>query len=545
MSDRQLSALSGRFLRRYLIFILPAVIVVALIAWVVLKPDRKAALEIIYTGGIKGAVSYEEGNSAGYAKIASYARQCMEISDKVLLVDTGDCFGGSETAEINNGSSMVEIMNNAGYDYMVPGINDFIYGSDGLQSLRADAAFPFLAANITDSSGTRIFEDYMAVSAGNIRVGIIGVTSGPGDKVLKRSGIVLQDPYQTVLDISQELSQNVECIIVTAYIDNIDVLEMIADIPEVDLVIGSGGEESFEKKSDSGTYIVSPGSLGKVFGAVSIELERDDLNISNIFIDGDEYAGITEDEDTKAAVDYFQSKYQALGSEIVGIVDTGSGGQPEMTSSSKMETPTGDYIADAMLSVASEDGAELAIIRGSRIGGVLYDGAITRSDVNSLFADDLVMVLYKMTGGELHKLLEDSFKNYPDNIDFLQTSGLSMVYSDKQVIGSKLTDIIIGSHAIDDSRMYLVASTSDLSSSDGQDTASFTKVAVYKSMGSVVTDYISGRSGISADTFASPGSSDGEDDYDDYDEDYEDDYEDYEDDYGSQNPSDSGRIVIR
>ena len=141
-----------------LILILIAIIVIALIAHGILRPDRNASLKIIYTGNMEGQIVGTE-EYAGYARVASLAKEAASDGSHVLLLDAGNCLGGSIHAEVDEGQSMVSIMSTAGYDALVPGPLDFIYGSDVLSSLRSKASFPFLAANIMKSDGSTLLEN--------------------------------------------------------------------------------------------------------------------------------------------------------------------------------------------------------------------------------------------------------------------------------------------------------------------------------------------------------------------------------------------------
>ena len=91
-----------------LILILIAIIVIALIAHGILRPDRNASLKIIYTGNMEGQIVGTE-EYAGYARVASLAKEAASDGSHVLLLDAGNCLGGSIHAEVDEGQSMVSI----------------------------------------------------------------------------------------------------------------------------------------------------------------------------------------------------------------------------------------------------------------------------------------------------------------------------------------------------------------------------------------------------------------------------------------------------
>ena len=63
--------------------------------------------------------------------------------------------------------------------------------------------------------------------------------------------------------------------------------------------------------------------------------------------------------------------------------------------------------------------------------------------------------------------LENSFNNYPNADGFLQVSGISYTFNASTAIGSRLSDIMIDGHKLDDARTYIVATTNILADTLG------------------------------------------------------------------------------
>lgn len=152
-------------------------------------------------GQIVGTEEY-----AGYARVASLAKEAASDGSHVLLLDAGNCLGGSIHAEVDEGQSMVSIMSTAGYDALVPGPLDFIYGSDVLSSLRSKASFPFLAANIMKSDGSTLLENYKILTINSVRIGIIGVTTGLDPSQATTESLTIADPVETVRTLIGQMS---------------------------------------------------------------------------------------------------------------------------------------------------------------------------------------------------------------------------------------------------------------------------------------------------------------------------------------------------
>ena len=401
-----------------LILILIAVIVIALIAHSILRPDRNASLKIIYTGNMEGQIDSSEAY-AGYAKIAALAKEAASDGSHVLLLDAGNCLGGSINAEVNEGQSILSIMNSVGYDALVPGPLDFIYGSDTLLSLRSKASFPFLAANILKSDGSTLFENYKILTINSVRIGIIGVTTGLDQSQAEASSLTIADPVETVTSLIQQMSGRTDAVIVLAYTGDDNVTSALADISGVSIVIESGSSEAYADTTKNGTMIVSAGERGSVIGAAELDITRSGSSITNDFYKSTDFSELSEDTAaaeavTEALKTISAGEAQQLGtititepsvSQIPSSSDSDSFSEEESDSSSdtqtdstiynNTETGTGNFIADAMLNAASGDHASLAIIPDKDINGTLSTGTVTRGQIDALFDDYLYLVACK------------------------------------------------------------------------------------------------------------------------------------------------------
>ena len=94
-----------------------------------------------------------------------------------------------------------------------------------------------------------------------------------------------------------------------------------------------------------------------------------------------------------------------------------------------------------------------------------------------------------MTGGELRTVLEASFENYPQADNFLQVSGVTYTFNSSTSIGSRLSDITVEGHTLDDARTYVVAMRS-LASQLSYTSESTGKISNGKTIASIVSEYI-------------------------------------------------------
>ena len=84
----------------------------------------------------------------GYAAVAAYRAEMEKQygSDRVTLVDAGDAIQGGPIGTLTKGASLVDIMNEVGYDFAIPGNHEFDYGMDVLLDLaRSRAQYTYLS----------------------------------------------------------------------------------------------------------------------------------------------------------------------------------------------------------------------------------------------------------------------------------------------------------------------------------------------------------------------------------------------------------------
>ena len=494
----------------YIIIVLIVIILAALIAHTILRPDRNATLRIIYTSDVQGQITYSDGQYAGYEKVAALSHKLASEGDHVLLLDAGNCLGDSVIAEMDNGQSILSLMNTVQYDAMVPGPMDFVYGVDTLSSLRSKAGFPFLAANITKADGSTVFENYKILNINSVRIGVIGVTTGLSQIQAQKSSLTVADPVETVKNVLGQMSGKTDAVIVLTYTGSEDITNALAAIDGVSIVIESGASEAFANTTDNGTVITSAGTKGNVIGVASLDITRSDVSVDSQFYTASDYSSLSAEQSAADAVASVVRSADTNASEPAGSItvsadtaetesDTSDETADTLEDSSAdsgvrtyhlAETGIGNLTADAMLDAAASDGAVVALMPDQSISGTLTNGIVSKGQVQNLFDDQLYLVTCKMTGGDLRTALEKSFDNYPNADGFLQVSGISYTFNASTAIGSRLSDIMIDGHKLDDARTYIVATTNLLADTLGYRSEATGRVGTYRTIASVVTDYI-------------------------------------------------------
>lgn len=498
---------AGSFSKILLLLVLALIVVAAIIMQILLRPNRSALLKIVYTGGIQGHYQYEENVSAGYGKIVSVKDQYRDEGCEVILIDSGSSLGGSSSAELSSGESMLELMNTAGYNAMTPGSLDFVYGIDRLKELRTQAEFPFLVCNLKNVDGSKAFEDYKVMNINGVRIGITGVTDGLSEASLSREGLIYEDPVDSVKEAVKAMGGRVDAFIVIASLSDTEVIEQIAQIKDVDLVITSSREEVLEQTAD-GALIVSPAAYSSTIGVVSMDVRRNEISFENEQIgesvfselpDASEIskkaAAVEEDLKLRANVSFVLSD-QYIDNKKDSEDDTEEyyDDEEDEEENPLRTSAAGALTADAMLDEGAAWSADAALIRSSEIKGSISGSKMKVSDVLALYDDDSYLVVCRMTGGELRSIVEKCVEEgiiEPEKM--LQAAGIRCEINEDREMGSRVSEIIIGSSKLDDAGTYYVAMTDSMAKEFGFGLHSSGFVAAGRSIAGIVSDYISGK----------------------------------------------------
>ena len=109
------------------------------------QTDSAAAeITIYHTNDTHGYLTGDGESIVGLSTAAGL----KAASPDAILVDAGDALQGLPIASLTKGNDVVELMNLAGYDLMVPGNHEFDFGTEAFLTNVELADFPILSANI-------------------------------------------------------------------------------------------------------------------------------------------------------------------------------------------------------------------------------------------------------------------------------------------------------------------------------------------------------------------------------------------------------------
>ena len=139
--------------------------------------DEKSEVTILYTNDVHTYID-KQAPELTYAAIAALKQSYQNAGKKVLLVDAGDHVQGTAYGSMDQGASIIELMNAAGYDAATPGNHEFDYGMDRAKELMRDADFPYLSCNWVDlRTNLRVLPEIKVFVRGGVRIAFVGITT--------------------------------------------------------------------------------------------------------------------------------------------------------------------------------------------------------------------------------------------------------------------------------------------------------------------------------------------------------------------------------
>lgn len=257
-----------------------------------MNDKQPLSVHMLFTSDIHGHWSTEDGNSTGnMSKAAHYVARKRREQKHVCFGDNGDLLQGSPlsyylSTQGTNGAQMTaSLLHETQFDFAIPGNHDFDYGIDYLQSVMNQCKFPWLAANVKDTTGDSIAKDYVIFSFDHIRIALIGVTTRiPMWQYPDRNrNVYFEDEVEAVKSVVQELQsaeQQPDAIVVCyhggfededAHLHKLrenQARRMATEVHGIDCIITGHQHQSWIKQIDE-TVIIQPGVHGQSLGEIN------------------------------------------------------------------------------------------------------------------------------------------------------------------------------------------------------------------------------------------------------------------------------------
>ena len=128
---------------------------------------------ILYTNDVHTYIDQD----LTYSMVAGY----KDTLDNVLLVDAGDHIQGTAYGSMDDGATIIELMNAAGYDLATLGNHEFDYGMEGAMNAMEWADFTYVSCNFYHEKdgvrGENVLESYKVFDVNGVKIAFVGITT--------------------------------------------------------------------------------------------------------------------------------------------------------------------------------------------------------------------------------------------------------------------------------------------------------------------------------------------------------------------------------
>lgn len=432
-------------------------------------------------------------------------------TENSILVDAGDTIHGLPFVTLSKGQDAVDLLNAAGYEYIVPGNHDFNYGYSRLMELFKNSVtlksgenkLRLLASNI-NKDGKSVFEanhiKEMEVNGKTVKVGFFGIaTQETAYKTNPNNvkGIEFTSPVDAAKEQVEELEkQGADVIVALSHVGTDEssdptAYDVIKAVDGIDVYVDGHSHTTFkngEKVND--TLLVSTGEYLSNLGKVEIELDENNevVNATASLITKEEASKVTPDAKVAAKIAEIDKAQGEVLSEVIGKNTIELDG--ERNSVRFGETNLGNLITDAMM---DETGADLAITNGGGIRASIKVGDITKGDVVSVLPFGNFVVTKQLTGAQIKEVLEFGVRSYGESLGgFPHVAGIKFVVDPSKPVGDRIISLTINGEALDMNKTYTVA-TNDFTAAGGDDYPCFSDVPTineYSSLEEILANFI-------------------------------------------------------
>ncbi len=322
------------------------------------------------------AVYRKRGGLATLKSMVNVLRR--QNPERSMLIDGGDCFQGGGVAALTKGQAIVPLMNNIGYDLMLPGNWEVVYGKEmmmrDLFGYTANKTCANMFHDTKDASnGELIFPPYQVRHFGNIKIGFIGYND-PLTPIRQSpaysEGIRFAKPEENLERYVRLLREYEKCNLVIL-VTHLGLTQQVAlaNTPYakgVDYILGADTHERI-RTPIQGVHarVTEPGAFGSFVGKLDFVVEKGELKEQSyqlLDVDPEVYP---EDPEMKKLIEEARSPFRAELDKVIGVTKT------PLLRYYVMETPMDNFITDAIMWKYSPD---VALSNGFRFCPPLVPG---------------------------------------------------------------------------------------------------------------------------------------------------------------------------
>lgn len=432
---------------------------------------KETTVKILHTNDTHANVKDNGKDIIGFAKFATFV-ETEKASGNVIVLDAGDMFQGLPFANMEKGHSIIDIVNQVGYDAMTIGNHEFDFGAENLMSIVKELNYPVLSANVLKGD-KQVVKPYIVKEFEGVKVGVFGMSTPetafkthPDNVVGYTFADIIETAKTTVKTLKE--TEKVDVIVMVSHLglDEGDYTsDLVAEgVEGIDVIVDGHSHSTLpEGRMVKDTLIVSTGTALKDIGQVEVVVEDGKVVSKTPALLG--YAAFAEVAPKQGIVDAIAKVEEAqkpILEKVVGTTAVKLVGDREVVRTG--ESNLGQLATDAMLDLTD---AQIAITNGGGIRTSIEAGDITMNNMVTVFPFGNTIMVKEIKGSDVLAALEYGVDSYPDQKGgFPHTAGITFTVNAYKEVGSRISDVKVAGEPLDLEKIYTVA-TNDFMAAGG------------------------------------------------------------------------------
>jgi len=406
----------------------------------------------------------------GLANIKTlFERERQKNPGKTIIVDGGDLIQGSGYAALSDGKVLPDIIKNMGYDIIIPGNWEVVYGKDIMMNIMQGYETDVIAQNMYhEKSKEPLFPAYSIKEIEGVRIGFVGINDP--DVPVRQNPIFsegigfsdLDDKLKKIVD-DIKVNEKVDVLFLITHIGIFKQVEL-ANNPiaeNVDYILGNDTHERVREPIE-GKYakVTEPGAFGSFVGKLTLyfvngKLVGDDYDL----IDVDPKV-FPADQKIQALVDKEKAPYKEHLETVIGYTKT------PIYRYLTVENPMDNMITDA---ARWKTGADISISNGFRFGNPIVPKngkpePITRANLWNLLPVNEKVKTGRASGKQIKDWLENEMHNAFSQNPLerfggwlVRFSGMKVDFNSQNEEGKRISSIIVNGEPMQNDEYYTIS----------------------------------------------------------------------------------------
>ncbi|MDO2935464.1 5'-nucleotidase C-terminal domain-containing protein [Paeniglutamicibacter sulfureus] len=408
---------------------------------------------------------HADGHRGGIALLATVLDRIEAANENPATIFGGDMAGGSLFGGVYKGFPFVEAFNDLGVDAATFGQHDFDFGLQAALDPVNASEFPWIASNLAYKDGSVFLPGAVAgsVEAGELSVGVIGLTGSLQNS--SANAELNQRPYleSTRAGVKLLQEQDVDVIVVSGQIDRAEGLELMAQVPEIQVLMreensGSSPAEALELGKER-LMVTGMGDYGVV---AEIDIAKDlcgNIRTGAVLHDVDE--SVAEEPSWAAKAAFYEQDMEKRLDARIGTARGDFG-----------RRAAGELAADAFRDYYQ---ADLGWANGGGIRAEIDGGDLSLRDLHTVFPFGNRAMLIEVTGQQLIEGLNQGADSSPGGYGgFPRVSGFTYTYSESDPAGQRIGEVLLQDGTpLDPGATYSLAITNYVATNGGDGVTAF------------------------------------------------------------------------